>query len=444
MAAVATAASPSRLFPAGLPSKAWLDGLDVQGFTNPVSGVVFRGEAFDRPTCGLPLGGLDTGCLDLEANGMLGFSTIFNELVHPRHMINMPFLGISLGGATTLLASDTKAKRFAPREPGTFTDSGGGGDYTPSFVDLPGLRGARTVDSIDYFGHYPVADLEIEAKALPISVGIRAFTPFVLGDTASSTVPAAVFDVHLRNSQPDASAQNGTLVFNFPGMPEVHPPGLPASISVPVTRHRLLPAPGCALNGVSVDRLGGTYGDQWTMGYVLAIVSDSSADDSSVQVGGSLDTELTRWESIETALPAASADASGTSLAVRFTLAAGEHQRIRFVLAWHAPDWYASGNPGTAGPTSNTYRHMYATRFASALATATHVGSNADSLLSRTLRWQSMIYSDSALRDKPWLADQLVNCLHLGTECSVWAQTGPRTTWCNPQDGIFALNECRQ
>lgn len=435
--------SSSRLFPAGLPSKAWLEGIEVEGFTEPVSGVVFRGESFERPTCGMPLGGLDTGCVDLEANGMLGFSTIFNELVHPRHMINMPFLGVSLAGSSTLLASDTKAKRFAPRQPGTFTDSGGGGDYTPSFVDLPGLQGARTVDSIDYFGHYPVADLEMESKNLPISVGLRSFTPFVLGDTASSTIPAAVFDVYLRNNQPDAGAQEGTLAFSFPGLPEVNPPGQSEPTSVPVTRNRLRPVPGCALDGVSVDRVGGAFGEQWTMGYVLAVVSDSSGGENGVQVGGSLDTELARWEAIETALPAATAGESGASVAVKFSLAAGAHQRVRFVLAWHAPEWYASGNPATGGPTTNTYRHMYAKRLTSALATATHVATNADALLSRTLRWQSMIYSDSALRGKPWLADQLVNCLHLGTECSVWAQSSQRTTWCKPEDGIFALNECR-
>ena len=77
----------------------------------------------------MPLGGLDTGCVDVEANGTLGFSTIFNELVHPRHQINCPFLGLSVGGATTLLASDTKAKRFAPANPGSFTPSAAGGDY---------------------------------------------------------------------------------------------------------------------------------------------------------------------------------------------------------------------------------------------------------------------------------------------------------------------------
>jgi len=51
-----------RLFPAGLLQADWQQ-FQAQGYREPVTGVVYRGEP--RPTCGTPLGGVDTGCLAL-------------------------------------------------------------------------------------------------------------------------------------------------------------------------------------------------------------------------------------------------------------------------------------------------------------------------------------------------------------------------------------------
>ena len=66
---------------------------EAAGYTRPVTGIVYRGEP--RPTCGMPLGGLDTGCIDVESNGMFGYSTIFNHLVEPRALLNLPMLGLA-------------------------------------------------------------------------------------------------------------------------------------------------------------------------------------------------------------------------------------------------------------------------------------------------------------------------------------------------------------
>ena len=46
----------------------------------------------------MPLGGLDTGCIDIEPNGLLGYSAIFNHLINPRMLLNQPFLGLNVDG----------------------------------------------------------------------------------------------------------------------------------------------------------------------------------------------------------------------------------------------------------------------------------------------------------------------------------------------------------
>jgi hypothetical protein len=122
-----------------------------------------------------------------------------------------PLLGLAVGGETWVLTTDEVMK---------------GGDIAycrdPNFiltrlnpnVKTPPLQGVQAAREIHYWGHYPVADLEFETDA-PVSVGMRAWAPFMPGDTAASNIPVCVFEVHLRNTS--EATQKGTLAFNLPG-----------------------------------------------------------------------------------------------------------------------------------------------------------------------------------------------------------------------------------
>ena len=164
----------------------------------------------------MPLGGLDTGCLDIEANGMLGYSTLFNHLIYPRLLYNVPFLGISVDGKSCVLATDTQGKLDRPveRETGTFPPL----DYTPAFFDT-GTERVTLAKSIDYFGHYPILDMEYQTD-LPVSVGVRAWSPMLPGDTKTSMMPGLIIEVSLRN--PDRQTHRGTIALSFPGFESPH------------------------------------------------------------------------------------------------------------------------------------------------------------------------------------------------------------------------------
>ena len=102
---------PTCSMPVGAPSRR-------PAIRAPVTGIVYRGEP--RPTCGMPLGGLDTGCIDVEPNGMFGYSTIFNHLAEPRALLNLPMLGLACRGedgadSAWILISDTLGKRDTPQ-----------------------------------------------------------------------------------------------------------------------------------------------------------------------------------------------------------------------------------------------------------------------------------------------------------------------------------------
>ena len=156
-------------FDSSVPSNQWTE-IKADGFPAPVVGYVYEGRALES---GVPLGALGTGYMTLEGDGKLGFCSIFNDLVPPRKLFN---------------------------------------DWL--VVEAGTRRMPLSVAQIQYWGHYPVADLHARFHEAPLEIGIRAFTPFIAGDAAASNTPVVLFDLELRNVSDAASPL--TLHLNFP------------------------------------------------------------------------------------------------------------------------------------------------------------------------------------------------------------------------------------
>ena len=193
---------PPRLFPTDLPASKWVQ-FSAAGFSHPVTGVIYRKA--QPATNGMPLGGVDTGCIDLETSGLWGYSTIFNSHVPRRGPLNLPFLGLSVGGQTWVMCDPKQIKQYQTTD--------GIIPVEPYNTELQ-LDNVRVPKEIHYWGHYPVVDMEFETDA-PISVGLRAWSPFLPGDINASLLPGMVLEVHLRNAS--SSAQQGTVAFSFTG-----------------------------------------------------------------------------------------------------------------------------------------------------------------------------------------------------------------------------------
>ena len=97
-----------RLFPIELPKRDWVH-FKAKGFPEPVCGVVYRLN--DIVTNGMALGGLDTGCVDLETSGLLGYCTIFNSHVPRRGPLNLPILGLNVNNETWVLCDPRQTKQ---------------------------------------------------------------------------------------------------------------------------------------------------------------------------------------------------------------------------------------------------------------------------------------------------------------------------------------------
>jgi len=387
------------LFPTDLPANDWAH-FPAAGFSQPACGVVYRLSSV--VTNGMALGGIDTGCLDLETTGLLGYCTIFNTHVPRRGPLNLPLLGLSVGGRTWVLC-DPRPKA-------------GQGEYQkpvePVLTDLK-LAGVSTAHEIRYWGHYPVADLEFATTA-PVQVGLRAWSPFLPGDVVASMIPAIVFEVHLRN--PGRARQRGTIAFSFPG-PTANEAGAKDFARREVAE---------GVRGVQVSGP--------LAGYLLGAVGERR-----MRLGGALEADGAAWAAIAERLPEAGADHPGASLAVDFSLAPGQERVVRFVLTWSAPTWKGGGYNWSAE--GHTFTHMYVRHYPDPVQTARLLAVRHRSLLRRVLAWQQAVYTDTRL--PVWLRDGLVNSLYLITEDSYWAQAGPPLPeWVRPEDGLFGLNEC--
>lgn len=410
-------AAGETLFPIRLPGSQWVR-FAAQGFSEPACGVIYRSA--DKVTNGMPLGGVDTGCIDLETSGMLGYATIFNTHVPRRGPINVPILGLSIGGTTWVLC-DPQSRDGQ----GSYQHSSTGRKFRlwrdKSWVDeqtpitpigaVRNWAGVKTAREVHYWGHYPVADLEFDTDA-PVRVGLRAWAPFLPGHLVDSMLPGIVFEVRLRN--PTAAVQRGTIAFSFPGPLEQEAGGSQFE-------RKQLADP---LRGVEVTAPRASY--------ALGVIGGQQPRLGAALAGAA-------WSGIATALPVAGAGDSGTSAAVDFSLVAGQNKVVRFVLGWHAPTWSAGGYNWSGA--EHQFTHMYARHYGSAGRAAQLLAEHHQSLLRRVLAWQQVLYTEQAL--PVWLRESLVNVLHLITEDGMWAQAKPPVPdWVKAEDGLFGLNEC--
>lgn len=431
----AGAASPaeptaSRLFPAGLPSGQW-QKFPAAGYAKPVEGMVYRidkdtvtrGEPM--PLSGVPMGGLGTGCLDIEAGGTFGYSSIFQQISPRGGPLNTPFLGLSVGGKTWVLTTgQTKYYDICHATVGPAPKRKNLNflvDWTPV---------AELAKSIDYWGHYPIVDMQYETEA-PVSVGMRAWSPLIPGDSAVSNTPGAVFEVHLKNTS--KVPQTGTLAFNFSDL-DKHRSTVEEDV-VPSTYHKSSPKALAARQLTREAMTGNPSGicvtdSTYKQSYCLGVIGNDP-----MRTGGDLG--LYGWKDIAKQLPAPSADDSGASVAVDFSLEPGQEKTVRFVLAWYAKE-IRGGGPDSVMPSA--YETMYATRYPDAPAVARFLAANHESLLKRILAWQQAVYDSPGLPG--WVADSLINNLYLLTENSIWVQARPSLEkWNKPEDGDFYLYE---
>ncbi len=398
-------AGSTSLFPIDAPGKQWAH-FKAQGYSKPVCGVVYRLD--DAVPHGMPLGGAATGYIDIDTDGTFGYCTLFNSGVPTRGPMQYGFLGVSNSGRTWLLSSRT----------------------------LPGIENAR---QIHYWGHYPVLDVEYELEDAPISVGMRAWSPFIPGDAHASNHPAAMLEVHVRNLT--SEFRKATLALSFPGPTQAEAQISPTSlrnhryfgypVNEPAAEGLISPTRDVAQNG-DLTSLTVTSPATGT-GYTLGAIGEKL-----VRFGGGLWVDgydyVTgqHWMKISNHLQRTAPNDLDSAISVDVDLAPHEDRVIRLVLSWYSPLW--------KGEKDNFFTRMYTQKWTGSLDAALGLAKDHASLLMRMIAWQEVLYGEHSLPD--YLRDSLINIFHLITRTGSWAVAKPPLpAWVREEDGLFGMNE---
>jgi len=156
---------------------AWVKSLHQRG-----EPTVYRGAELEK--IGMPIGGICAGHLYLGGDGRLWHWDIFN-LPQPPNF------------------SDSGGPNYArPPKPASPIDQGFALKVTSA-----GQTHVRTLDSrgidprhIDFRGQYPMAFVDYRDPALPVSVALEAFSPFIPLNVPDSSLPATVMRFTVKNS----------------------------------------------------------------------------------------------------------------------------------------------------------------------------------------------------------------------------------------------------
>lgn len=333
----------------------WLAGLTARGVRETYSGTDLR-------FIGMPVGGLFCGTLYLGGDGRLWLWDIFNrtgEGVEPK--------GGCLNGKT-----------IKPRDGGAYVDPLVAADYCALeqgfslTVKTPAGEVTRSLDSrpasgcreVTFSGEYPIGVVTYGDPALPVSVKLEAFSPFIPLNAADSSLPATVFSFTIKNekSVPVEIVLKGVLE-NAVLRAHKNSEGERRIDTLDSAGMTFL---NCEAQSVAGEGDAAKLPDAGSMG--LALLGPPA------EIRDQPDTAPLR-------------DRLTGSLGRKLKLAPGEVGKIDFVLTWHFPNV-----PKILG---GKERH-YAAQFPDAQSVAAYVVQNFTRLAGQTRLWRDTWY-DSTL-----------------------------------------------
>jgi len=344
----------------------------------------------DVMRCGIPLGGIGAGTVEIRGDGKLHEWQIFNNWEKP---IELPlaFFATYINAPTTEKAVVLQIKPEG---------------------NLPGVK------EIAYNGTFPVARLMYLDKAIPVRLGLRAFSPFVPHDAPASGMPLAVFVFEATNSGsvPVEVVVMCALPDPFPKLVK----GLSGHVSIVETRRgtgfALSPreekadAPPSVRGQLVMTTGMKTCTQTRTWGDVAALWKDFAKD-------GHLDEK-------------GSPDDTGGAICQRMILRPGESDSLTFLLTWYFPN-QTDRSGATVG-------HFYQNMFADGIAAADYAERNVQRLWKATSAFNDATF-ESIIPE--WLLDAANSQLSTMFKSSWWTRDGSFGIWqgMNCQGGLQAV-----
>jgi non-lysosomal glucosylceramidase len=326
-----------------------------------------------------PLGGIGSGNVSLGVRGNLQDWEIFNAPAKGTYLPNT-FACISAlphGGERTTRILEG---------PITGTHALSHGYHPHTAYGLP--RFATSSLS----GTYPIAELSLSDDAMPVTVSLEAFTPFVPLNPIDSGMPAAVFNYTVTNTS--ASMLDITLAFSL----------YDATAGVHFDKYGNLSGPGGGLITYDASpyhqlNYRNTLQSPAALEYAELALATTHPDVSYRTAwlrGGWWDYVQDFWDDIHGdgrltdpayATPASRGAADTGSLAAHLTLAPGAQQTVSFMLAWYVPNRRKTWEKAIAPLTQN----HYATIYPSAAAVVADLVHRQDTLTHQTRQFRDVL-----------------------------------------------------
>jgi len=143
----------------------------------------------DLETIGMPVGGICAGQVYLTGDGRLTCWDIFNQ----NQNTGYGAANYAVGRPADRTVVDGKIVPVAPLDQGFAIRVRRGGETTTRLLDRRGFPGVR------FCGEYPIGRVHYADPAVPVTVELEAFSPFIPLNAADSALPATVLRYTMHN-----------------------------------------------------------------------------------------------------------------------------------------------------------------------------------------------------------------------------------------------------
>jgi len=348
---------------------------DLYGGRQPV----YTGRSLDE--IAFPLGGIGSGMVTLGGWGQLRDWEIKNRPAKG-YFIKHGFFTISVSGGD----GAQKARVLQGPVEGSYTGEG----HTVRYATGGGLPSFREVK---FRGEFPLAYVSLSDPDMPVSVELEAFNPFIPLNPDDSSIPAAILSYTVKNT---SSKPLQIRVFG----------NLANDVGDPHGRlneeRRGESAAGVFFANAELPASSPKYGSM----ALAALGPDLAVCPSLPESDGSWNAGLRRlWDAFTGVMkfPPDECPRGGAGTGVvasRMDLAAGESTIVRFILAWHFPNFqhWKSSAPRAGGEGADgaaTWKNWYATRWADAWVVAEYVAKNFERLHGETEAFHDALFSST-------------------------------------------------
>ena len=376
-----------------------------------------------RCRCGVPMGGIGAGKIELDSEGVLTAITINNNCEVPIYKTPGSFFA---AWASTEEQTDS---------------------FLLQTTNLGNIQ-APLADKIDFDGKFPRARLTYKKANFPINISLSAFSPLVPYSEKNSALPNVFYTFTVTN--PSDAPVDAAILFSFENLigtggsmanqsknPDFDSTFVmnswnPGNVWCDRRGNRQQPIALSCGNGLYFDTMGGSHGDLASYGNYTMLCTTTDQVELTYNANWDIFTEGNKlWEEFSKngTLNNNSPNNDNTlgsddrypagALCAKITLLPGQSREIAFQLAWHMPHY-----PDVKGKDISVYYNNF---FSSSQETALYAAEQKEYLWKETTAFEKML-SQSSLPS--WLQEKLINDRFPIYTCSWFTK-----------DGKFSINE---